>query len=403
MPGVAQMTANMLTQGTEKRSRAGNRRSDRFCRRFARSRGGQGFHDGHAQRREEGSGHGTGSDVGRGAASRVSSRRARPPAPAASLESRRCSIPIPNIWPPPFSTAWFTGFALRLAAGRHAGDGEEVRRATSSRNFTTRTTRPINRCSRLRETSRRKRHSPPPKNISARGRSSTWRRRSAAAARRSSGQHIWLIDKPDAVQTQIRVGKLGIRRSDPDYIPLRGDEPHFRRRIQQPAEHRSARQERAHVRRVFFVQSASISRGRSPWGRSRAPRRRWRPRSWWWICWRKCRPETSRRRKWISRAIISPASIRFSRRRRSRWPIAFWRWRSTICPRTTTARIPIKFAASRRQQVQDMAQRYLETKDLDMVLAGNVSAFRDGLKKEFPECAIHEKFLSIRWMCWRRT
>ena len=35
-----------------------------------------------------------------------------------------------------------------------------------------------------------------------------------------SGLHIYLIDKPDAVQTQIRVGRLGIRRNDPDYIPL---------------------------------------------------------------------------------------------------------------------------------------------------------------------------------------
>ena len=34
------------------------------------------------------------------------------------------------------------------------------------------------------------------------------------------GLHIYLIDKPDAVQTQIRVGRLGIRRNDPDYIPL---------------------------------------------------------------------------------------------------------------------------------------------------------------------------------------
>ena len=34
------------------------------------------------------------------------------------------------------------------------------------------------------------------------------------------GQHIWLIDKPDAVQTQIRVGNLGIQRSDPNFIPV---------------------------------------------------------------------------------------------------------------------------------------------------------------------------------------
>ena len=36
----------------------------------------------------------------------------------------------------------------------------------------------------------------------------------------TTGKHIWLIDKPDAVQTQIRVGKLSIRRNDPDYLPL---------------------------------------------------------------------------------------------------------------------------------------------------------------------------------------
>ncbi|MFZ0335508.1 MAG: pitrilysin family protein [Candidatus Acidiferrales bacterium] len=36
----------------------------------------------------------------------------------------------------------------------------------------------------------------------------------------TQGLHFIVIDKPDAVQTQIRVGDLGIRRNDPDYIPL---------------------------------------------------------------------------------------------------------------------------------------------------------------------------------------
>ncbi|HKW89932.1 MAG TPA: pitrilysin family protein [Candidatus Acidoferrales bacterium] len=35
-----------------------------------------------------------------------------------------------------------------------------------------------------------------------------------------SGLHFLVVDKPDAVQTQIRVGKLGIRRDSPDYLPL---------------------------------------------------------------------------------------------------------------------------------------------------------------------------------------
>ncbi|MBI3403858.1 MAG: insulinase family protein [Acidobacteria bacterium] len=34
------------------------------------------------------------------------------------------------------------------------------------------------------------------------------------------GMRIVLVDKPDAVQTQIRVGRSGIQRNDPDYIPL---------------------------------------------------------------------------------------------------------------------------------------------------------------------------------------
>ena len=41
-------------------------------------------------------------------------------------------------------------------------------------------------------------------------------------------------------------------------------------------------------------------------------------------------------------------------------------------------------------EVQQAAQRYLETKDLDIVLAGNVSAFRDALKKEFPNAQFTE-------------
>jgi zinc protease len=41
-----------------------------------------------------------------------------------------------------------------------------------------------------------------------------------AAPPQTQGLHFIVIDKPDAVQTQIRVGNLGIPRNDPDYIPL---------------------------------------------------------------------------------------------------------------------------------------------------------------------------------------
>jgi len=41
-----------------------------------------------------------------------------------------------------------------------------------------------------------------------------------AAASVSPGMHIIVVNKPDTVQTQIRIGKPGIRRNDPEYIPL---------------------------------------------------------------------------------------------------------------------------------------------------------------------------------------
>jgi zinc protease len=41
-----------------------------------------------------------------------------------------------------------------------------------------------------------------------------------AAAAVSAGMHIIVVNKPDTVQTQIRIGKPGVRRGDPEYIPL---------------------------------------------------------------------------------------------------------------------------------------------------------------------------------------
>ena len=51
---------------------------------------------------------------------------------------------------------------------------------------------------------------------------------------------------------------------------------------------------------------------------------------------------------------------------------------------------PDKIRGVTPAEVQQAAQRYLETKDLDIVLAGNVSAFRDALKKEFPNAQFTE-------------
>ena len=51
---------------------------------------------------------------------------------------------------------------------------------------------------------------------------------------------------------------------------------------------------------------------------------------------------------------------------------------------------PDKIRGVTPAEVHQAAERYLETKDLDIVLAGNVSAFRDALKKEFPQAQFTE-------------
>jgi len=53
----------------------------------------------------------------------------------------------------------------------------------------------------------------------------SWAKKSAtppavALPPRASGLHILVVDMPDAVQTQIRVGRLGIPRNHPDFLPL---------------------------------------------------------------------------------------------------------------------------------------------------------------------------------------
>ena len=41
---------------------------------------------------------------------------------------------------------------------------------------------------------------------------------------------IYLVDKPDAAQSQIRIGWVGVPRSTPDYFPLAGAQHDSRRR-----------------------------------------------------------------------------------------------------------------------------------------------------------------------------
>ncbi|HEV8701338.1 MAG TPA: pitrilysin family protein [Candidatus Polarisedimenticolia bacterium] len=54
---------------------------------------------------------------------------------------------------------------------------------------------------------------------------SAWKKKTVTAAAVAEaagvkGRKVLLVDKPDATQSQIRFGNVGIRRADPDYVPL---------------------------------------------------------------------------------------------------------------------------------------------------------------------------------------
>jgi zinc protease len=59
-------------------------------------------------------------------------------------------------------------------------------------------------------------------------------------------------------------------------------------------------------------------------------------------------------------------------------------------PADFNATYPEKLAAVTLDQVKPVASRYFETKNLDIVLLGNASAFRDTLKKSFPAATYEE-------------
>jgi hypothetical protein len=204
-----------------------------------------------------------------------------------------------------------------------------------------------------------------------------------------SGQHIWLIDKPDAVQTQIRVGTLGIRRDDPDYIPVRVMNQIFgggyNSRLNTEVRVKNGLTYGAYSRFSPYRYSGSFGVG--TFTRTAA---------------------TVQATKMVvdlltkmSNGEVTPAELDMSRDYMAGvYPIQT-ETAEQVADRVLTvaefnlpadynSTYPDKIRAVTASEVQRVAQRYMQTKDLDIVLAGNVSAFRDGLKKEFPDAQFTE-------------
>lgn len=204
-----------------------------------------------------------------------------------------------------------------------------------------------------------------------------------------TGRHIWLIDKPDAVQTQIRVGKLGIRRGDPDYIPVEVMNRIFgggynsllntEVRVRKGLTYGAYSQFSPHLYTgTFFVGTFTRTAA------------------------------TVEATKLVidllsqmSSGSVTPQQLAFARDYLAGvYPIQS-ETAEQVADRVLTAAIfdlphdynrtyPDKIRAVSSSEVDDMAKRYLSTDDLDIVLVGNVSAFQDGIKKEFPHATYDE-------------
>ena len=196
-------------------------------------------------------------------------------------------------------------------------------------------------------------------------------------------RRIWLIDKPDAVQTQIRVGTLGIRRSDPNFIPVvvmnrvfgggynsrLNTEVRVRKGLTYGAyssfgPHRYAgsfvvgtftktastvEATRLIVNLLTKMSSGDVAPGELNFARDYLAG---------------VYPIQSETAEQVANRVLTVAEFDL--------------------PKDYNSTYPERIRGVTLQQAREMAQRYLETKDLDIVLAGNVGAFRDALKKAFP-------------------
>ncbi len=204
-----------------------------------------------------------------------------------------------------------------------------------------------------------------------------------------AGMHIWLIDKPDAVQTQIRAGKIGIRRGDPDYIPVA-----VMNRIFGGGYNSRLNTEVRVKKGLTYSASSSFNPHRytgsftvGTYTRTAAT-----------VEAAKLVVDLIAR---MSTGDVTPQEIDFARDYLAGvYPIQS-ETSEDVANRVLTAAAfdlpadynstyPDKIRAVTSAQVRDMAMHYLSAKDLDLVFAGNVSAFRDDIKKAFPDAKYEE-------------
>lgn len=209
------------------------------------------------------------------------------------------------------------------------------------------------------------------------------------APQNQSGIHIIVVNKPDAVQTQIRVGKLGIRRNDPDFIPLSVVNRIF------GGSYNSRLNTEVRVKNGLTYDANSIFETYADSGTLLASTF--------------TRTETTVDAvKLVTDQIagmgsgnIKPEELNFARDYMvGVYPI------QTETPDAVASRVltvaeyglpsdynetyQARIAAVTLAQANAVAAKYFQTNSLDIVLAGNAAQFRAALKKEFPNASYDE-------------
>jgi zinc protease len=203
------------------------------------------------------------------------------------------------------------------------------------------------------------------------------------------GQHIWLINKPDAVQTQIRVGKLGIRRGDPDYIPVEVTNRIF------GGGYNSRLNTEVRIKKgLTYGAFSSFTPHRFAGSLTVGTFTR--------------TDTTVEATKLVvdligkmSSGDVTPQEMDFARDYLAgAYPIAS-ETAEEVADRVLTVAAfdlpadynrtyPDRIRSVSPAQVDAVAKKYFTTDNLDIVLAGNVDAFREALKKEFPSAQYSE-------------
>jgi zinc protease len=204
-----------------------------------------------------------------------------------------------------------------------------------------------------------------------------------------SGQHIWLVDKPDSVQTQIRMGRIALRRADPDYVPLQVTNRIF------GGGYNSRLNTEVRVNKgLTYGAFSSVSAHRFTGALSVGTYTRTEKT----VEAAKLAGDLIEK---MSTGEVSPKELDFARDYLAGvYPIQS-ETAEQVTDRVLSAaafELPEDFNNTYPErvrgvslgEVRTMGQRYFTEKNLDIVLAGNVGAFRDDLKKQFPDAQIVE-------------